>query len=105
MKGKFVLMVFVCLLAVPLVLSTGRVFADDDGNHGIQNERRDLQRDRRQLEELRRQRNTEIREGDRGEARDYDTKIPEHENHLRNDRRELRRDERGDHKNEHQDRD
>jgi hypothetical protein len=36
MKSKFISMVFVGLLAVPLVVSTGRVFADDDdGNHDI----------------------------------------------------------------------
>lgn len=59
----------------------------------------------RQLEELRRQQNGELREGDRGEARDYNAKIHELENHMRNDWRELRRHKREDHENEHQDRD
>jgi ketosteroid isomerase-like protein len=56
------------LLTVSLMIPIGRAYAGGNppGNH---REREELRRDQRQLEDLRRQRNRELRQGDRREAR------------------------------------
>jgi len=53
-----------------------------------------LRQDQRRLEELKRERHEEIREGDRGEARDYNAKIREQEKDIRRDRKNLKDEER-----------
>jgi len=63
------------LLAATLIVPTARGFADDDDRRDPRNQRQDLRQDQRQLEQLEQQRDHERREGDRGEAREYNGKI------------------------------
>ena len=82
------------LLAASLIAPTGRAFADDDDRRDLRNQRQDLRQDQRRLEELKQERHEEIREGDRGEARDYNAKIRGQEKDIRRDRKNLKDEER-----------
>jgi hypothetical protein len=73
------------LLAASLMITAARGYADDD-------RRQDLRQDHEQLQDLRRQRQNEIREGDRHEAREYDKKIHNLQKDIRKDERSVRRD-------------
>ena len=63
------------LLAATLIAPSARGFADDDDRQDSRNQRQDLRQDKEQLEELREQRDREIREGDKRETREYNSKI------------------------------
>jgi hypothetical protein len=78
------------LLASTLIVPSARGLADDDDRRDLRNQRQDLHQDQRQLERLEQQRNHEIREGDRGEAREYNDKIHETKRDIRKDRRNLK---------------
>jgi len=77
-------------------LTKGQAFAGFAFNHqhDLRNQRHDLRQDQRRLEELKQERHEEIREGDRGEARDYNAKIREQEKDIRRDRKNLKDEER-----------
>ena len=76
------------LLTVSLTIPIGSAYADRNppGNH---RQREELRRDQRQLEDLRRQRNREIRQGDRREAREYNEKIRDKRKEIYQDRRDI----------------
>jgi len=75
------------LLAASLIMPSVRSYADDPpGNH---EQREELRRDQRQLDELQRRRNEERREGDKGDAREYNGKIHEQKREIRNDRKDI----------------
>ena len=76
------------LLAGSLTIPGGRVYADENppGNH---KQRQELRRDQQQLEDLRQQRNRELREGDKHEAREYNEKIRDQKREIRQDRRTI----------------
>jgi hypothetical protein len=80
--------VWMSLLTVSLMIPIGRAYAGDNppGNH---REREELRRDQRQLEDLRQQRNRELRQGDRREAREYNEKIRDKRKEIYRDRREI----------------
>ena len=84
---KSLSIVCMSLLTVSLTIPIGSAYADRNppGNH---RQREELRRDQRQLEDLRRQRNRELRQGDRREARKYTEKI-------RDKRKEIYQDCRG----------
>ncbi len=63
------------LLGATLIAPGARGFADDDDRHDTRNQRQDLRQDNEQLEQLRQQRDREIREGDKRETREYNSKI------------------------------
>jgi hypothetical protein len=71
------------LLAATLIAPTARGFADDDDRHDSRNQRQDLRQDQQQLEQLRQQRDREIREGDKRETREYNSKIRNLEKDMR----------------------
>ena len=76
------------LLTVSLMIPIGRAYAGGNppGNH---REREELRRDQRQLEDLRQQRNRELPQGDRREAREYNEKIRDKQKEIYRDRREI----------------
>ena len=76
------------LLTLSLMIPIGRAYAGGNppGNH---REREELRRDQRQLEDLRQQRNRELRQGDRREAREYNEKIRDKQKEIYRDRREI----------------
>ena len=76
------------LLAASLLIPSVRSYADDNppGNH---RQREELRRDQRDLERLRDQRQREIREGDRREAREYSDKIRDKRKEIWQDRRDI----------------
>ena len=80
--------VYMSLLTVSLMIPIGRAYAGGNppGNH---REREELRRNQRQLEDLRRQRNRELRQGDRREAREYNEKIRDKQKEIYRDRREI----------------
>lgn|SRR5512135_2851314 len=78
------------LLAATLIAPSARGFADDDDKRDLRNQRQDLRQDQQYLKQLEQQRNHEIREGDRGEAREYNEKIHEQKKAIRKDRRDLK---------------
>ena len=82
------------VLAATLIAPTARGFADDDDRHDTRNQRQDLRQDSQQLEELRQQRDREIREGDKRETSEYNSKIRNLEKDMRLDRKDLNKDER-----------
>ena len=69
------------LLTVSLMIPIGSAYAD--------RKREELRRDQRQLEDLRRQRNRELRQGDRREAREYNEKIRDKRKEIYQDRRDI----------------
>lgn len=91
---KSLLVASVGLLAASVMISGGRgdASADPPGNH---RQREELRQDNRELQELRRQRDRELREGDWREARQYEDKIREQEQELRQDWWDLHRADRG----------
>ena len=76
------------LLAASLLIPTVRSYADDDPP-GNPRQREELRRDQRDLERLRDQRQREIREGDRREAREYSDKIRDKRKEIWQDRRDI----------------
>jgi hypothetical protein len=88
------------LLAATLVVPTARGFADDDDKRDLRNQRQDLRQDQQHLKQLEQQRNHEIREGDRSEAREYNDKIHEQKKDIRKDRRDLKERDRKHHDND-----
>jgi len=76
------------LVAASLMIPSGRGFADENppGNH---KQREELRRDQQQLERLRQQRDHELREGDKREAREYNDKIRDQKRESRQDRRTI----------------
>jgi hypothetical protein len=78
------------LLATSVTIPISRGYADDDPP-GNQDQREELREDLRDLQRLRRQRDRELREGDIGEAREYNEKIRRQEREVRRDRREIYR--------------
>jgi hypothetical protein len=84
------------LVAASLIAPTGRAFADDDERHDTQNQRQDMRQDKEQLEQLRERRKEEIREGDKGEAREYNSKIHNLQKDMHRDRKDLKQDDRKD---------
>ena len=91
------------LLAATLIAPTARGFADDDDRKDTRNQRQDLRQDQQQLEYLRQQRDREIREGDKRETREYNSKIRNLEKDMRRDRKYLNKDEREEHGNKDHD--
>ena len=85
---KSISIISMSLLTASLMIPSARAYADDNppGNH---KQREELRRDQRQLEELRQRRNQERREGDRGEAREYNEKIRDQKREIRQDRKAI----------------
>ena len=84
---KSIAIISMGLLAASLTIPSGRTYADNPpGNH---RQREELRRDIQQLQQLRQQRNRELREGDRREARLYNQKIREQRREIRDDRRAI----------------
>ena len=87
-KSISISIVSMSLVAASLMIPSGRGFADENppGNH---KQREELRRDQQQLERLRPQRDHELREGDKREAREYNEKIRDQQREIRQDRRAI----------------
>ena len=91
---KSISLIAMTLLAGSLTIPSGHVYADENppGNH---KQREELRRDQQHLEQLRQQRNRELRQGDRRDAREYNEKLHDKQKEIRQDRRAIYGDNRG----------
>ena len=85
---KSIAILSMSVLAASLTIPMGRADADINPP-GNARQRQELREDLRRLERLRQQRDRELRQGDRREAREYNEKIRDVQREIRQDRREI----------------
>ena len=76
------------LLAASLLIPSVRAHADND-RPGTAKQRHELREDLQELEQLKRQRDRELRQGDKREAREYNEKIRDQQREIRRDKKEI----------------